>query len=876
MSCIVKLQFELFNSETKQKELQEEPLYEVDNDYNPSIDDIVEYIIKMPKSKRNTLAAQFRAANVQKFSTSDIKNHIFISNTSIDTLKEEYPDLKNAYENIDIGINDNFTLIKCNKMEINGSKYFGRTLDSAGNEIFFINGYYGSEHFFKYLSMKNKIDKVLENNKLIPEYKSYQNKLNLISQNYNLSIKQLLLNYLNNEGIFKPFVNNGEPIIPSKIINDFFLELNGQSNEKKSDLQYTLESIQSKTKNPFQYKLPLDSLYDILEMYFSKFIPSKEQFLKLDQDQLSQLLNSVFISDAKLARSRVLSVTGGETSSTILNNKEGKISQIKIKDSWKKLQEKYKQQGINLDSLNKTVKNSKEQVIGLLKEALSDIGYQNVDISIQDDKIAATYKEDNVVVEKTSKKYVILNFPWSSIGEIYNFGYNTKYLFSPVKKSEDDSLSEDGLYKGVYIYKYYNNKFRTTHYAISRSIISPESYMHTFQSLNAAKQEIDKWQNTHKLNEWGLWSIKQQNGRPRNVKLEYQNIKDGQIITVRDLSLPSIQIKNMPQLFKNAFSGSVSSFHNTFSSIENIKLLNTPEEASAFLFKFYDMLRQVEPKIDGNIFSKYSDPAQDIIQEILNSPKISYRIEAHKTVNKILLHTVQYLNNNGTDIQLTGKFDNDESATKPLISSLENASKYFNDLFGIKTTILSADELNTFIKNNNIGEDIKNVRAFVFNGDIYINSSNSDMSDFFHEISHIFLGVLKAKYPKDYIQLIEDYSKIKGFNNQLSYVNKVYKNFSYQDKVEEAVVSRIAQKMFNKKSLVDSFKGKEFLDDFELIFSKYPELASESQNTGLEFSSLFKSLLQEQTVRTQINKNMLLSQTIMQLIKEGKIKEICI
>nr|DAO31164.1 MAG TPA: hypothetical protein [Crassvirales sp.] len=52
------------------------------------------------------------------------------------------------------------------------------------------------------------------------------------------------------------------------------------------------------------------------------------------------------------------------------------------------------------------------------------------------------------------------------------------------------------MYHGVYIYKYYNPSAKVTHYAISRSIISPSSYSQTFNSLEAAKAKIDDWNNT--------------------------------------------------------------------------------------------------------------------------------------------------------------------------------------------------------------------------------------------------------------------------------------------------------------------------------------------------------------------------------------------
>lgn len=61
---------------------------------------------------------------------------------------------------------------------------------------------------------------------------------------------------------------------------------------------------------------------------------------------------------------------------------------------------------------------------------------------------------------------------------------------------------------------------------------------------------------------------------------------------------------------------------------------------------------------------------------------------------------------------------------------------------------MAKTELADFGQKNGI--DVYNTRAFIYNGEIYINSSKANVSDVFHEMAHIFLGVLKAKYPDGY------------------------------------------------------------------------------------------------------------------------------
>lgn len=47
-----------------------------------------------------------------------------------------------------------------------------------------------------------------------------------------------------------------------------------------------------------------------------------------------------------------------------------------------------------------------------------------------------------------------------------------------------------------------------------------------------------------------------------------------------------------------------------------------------------------------------------------------------------------------------------------------------------------------------------NVKGFVRNGEIYINSSNATDEDLFHEYTHIMLGILKAKNYENYQDLV--------------------------------------------------------------------------------------------------------------------------
>ena len=858
MGCDIKV---LVNNYVDGKLQTQEQTLLKNTDEDIDINRAVELITQLPKAERTKLAALFRAARVQALKESDVKKHEFISNTTIGELQDKYPDLKEAFPELEI--NENHTIVACNQIQLNGTKYFGRVISPSGSDIFFVNGFYGAQDLFNYLDQRQKIKKAIDNNTLREDLKEYQEELNSIVNKYNTTGEKLLLDYLDNKSKYKPFKDsNGNNIIPSKTLNNILCKIQDIYNPDvgKSDLELAIRSIKdTKHSNRFEYKLTMKNLYSVLSNYIQD-MPSFQDFNNLSQEDLQQFLHNIFLFDPNLMKAKVSKVIGGETKEVVKEAIDKRIPQTEIKKKWKELQEQYNKQGIKLESLDKTIKNSPEQAIGLLKTALADL---NPDITIQDGKIQIKYKTKEEVQQKESAKQLILSFPYSSLGEVYNFGYDSKYLFSPVKAEE--GVDTDGMYHGVYIYKYYNPSTRITHYAISRSIISPNSYSQTFSSLEAAKAKIDNWNATQKLREAGLYSIKMHPTTPRTSKIELKGVKEGQIITTLDIQLPSIS--KFPEIFKQVLDGTLADFRKVFPDIEGIETLDTPEKAAAFVYLFTKGLKTAENKnTDINQLIKSNQKlGKEIVDQINKAETKSYLVEEMRGN----IATLKYLENNGNKIDITGKFG-DEAATKPTTASMEQAVEYFNDKFGIDINTMSQTELNDFGKQNNI--DVKNARAFIYNGQIYINSSNANVSDVFHEMAHIFLGVLKAKYPDSYQAIITKYQQSPKFKNNFKYIDVAYNNFAMQDKLEECVADMIADKMFQKQSLINEFKGQDFLEDFKFIFDNFPKnVVNPIAESGLAFDTFMKEGISGNS--EAIKRNMKISNLIKDNIELGKIKE---
>jgi len=387
------------------------------------------------------------------------------------------------------------------------------------------------------------------------------------------------------------------------------------------------------------------------------------------------------------------------------------------------------------------------------------------------------------------------------------------------------------MYNGVYIFEYYNPRTAQTEYAISRHLISPNSTSSIYTSLQDAKNKINQWNATHSILDNSLYILKQYKDDPRTSVLNLKDVRTGQIITSLDVTLPSIQVNSMPSFMKMLLNGDLNTFKEYFSAIPRIGEINTPEKAAIFLFKFFDDINKTfSENKKGNekdfktLIRKNIELAHSII-DIINSAKPKhYLVERFIRTNKGQNNFayLRRLDNDGNVIEMY----NNPDKVYPTIADMHKASEYFGKKYGVEINVLSKEELDQFVEEYtkihpgfSIGKD---TRAFVLDGKIYINGAKADVSDMFHEMGHIFLGIIRAKNPEAYNHLIE-YFKNKytdRYLNMLGSIDDAYRGFSMQDKIEEIVVNIMSQNMFRKGSLVNGFNGTDFDDEFNDLFTQ--------------------------------------------------------
>lgn len=121
---------------------------------------------------------------------------------------------------------------------------------------------------------------------------------------------------------------------------------------------------------------------------------------------------------------------------------------------------------------------------------------------------------------------------------------------------------------------------------------------------------------------------------------------------------------------------------------------------------------------------------------------------------------------------------------QPVIRHLNDLAEKIQDKLKIKINIETQSSLETLFKQ--WGEEMPlDIRGFVRNGQIYINSSNCTEEDLFHEYTHIILGVLKAKNYDNYENLIEIVANSNKAKNIKKNLKNLYPNLAEQDLNEE-------------------------------------------------------------------------------------------
>lgn len=864
-----------------------------------SLQDIVEYLDTLPEHQLKQLiydlqTSSTRVKNSQKY----FLDKQLIGNCSFENLKLRFPQETELLKDIE----KPYIITLVDKAYSNGDMLKGRVVVNGVVSYVFRNKF-DVQNFAETEYKKHLVEQIITDNDIADEYLSekYKDKLNVIKGSYKgnleritkevdstpaeqFTIKHLILDYLNNSSDYTKLIKDGDQIIDAgSVLNDFCRELNKQqviNEDSESELARYLRRLHWKRE-----QFGKSELYKGLATYVPEFAQevSEQQFINLNQEGMEELLQKYFKNDIILSNYHVESVGRSIPQSIRLTKSQVKKifdKTLAIKNSERK----------SLGELELS-KNYEDNISSLEEAQQFFQGHLNIDIDGELYTLNISQDKDQIVYSYVGKKLtnddkIKLKRKGKMLKDEFNFGYDTMNIFTPVN---EDGVS-DGYYKGYYIYNHLNENGENL-FIVSGSVISPNLYdPPKFKSLKDAKLAVEGFNRSANISRQTKVELKQMigssNGK-RYVHLEFST-NPGQ--TISSIAYPiNPKTKLFAQehnLITTKKSSEIQSFYK--SKGIDISALDLPEKIGTFLYAMTENGYSMNAIQNKPLEEADMENIKKIIFDINNAPVKQYLVErSNKNSDGNYTAYIKSLTDSGITINSTGVDVAGNPPTQSLTSTLFNLKDTLeNTLFKdtpIKIVITDNDQLTQLQDpdgNRIFPNGTNDVRAFIYNNNLYINQSNANVNDLLHETFHIVLGAIKAQDmnegTKNYESILNFYDK-KVSQMTKNRVNDLYKNLAQIDRVEEGVVRYLARQVENGDVFYYNDKTDQALELFRQQFLNIKQNIRKNIKLDLDsdlgFQSSVNALVSSQI--GQMQKNRIISNLIEKGIEKGLILENC-
>lgn len=463
---------------------------------------------------------------------------------------------------------------------------------------------------------------------------------------------------------------------------------------------------------------------------------------------------------------------------------------------------------------------------------------------------------------------VSIKFKVSSrkIGDRFDIAYDTIRAMEIV----DQSYNGYKIYKQVEETSEGTSKVEVTYYYPSRHYLTEDTITSRFETLEEAKEYVDNKNKEQDLYENSyidfIYPFESIVSSPKLIE-------EGTIIEVRDFNTTK-----KDTIYATLFNKG--NKREDFERIIKSRILDEKIQRTVLdkIITPEDMLLLINEIISNDITD---EEINDLADKIVNSPKKAYYIESRES--KFKYGTGVYYNYKviQTEPNVVEQFKTQRNI--PTVTLINNIATSFADKFGVKVHVLNKEQLEEQFPD--IDEDAK---AFIRNGEIYINTFSAKSSDLLHEYTHLLLGVLKSneKSRGIYEQLLD---MVVSTNEGRALFDKIefsYEGISEMDIREEVFAHLFGDYLSGRGSDINNIfvEQERFLKEetgtiFDLssdsdlrsiynkslksIFGRFSsDVATKlKEDNGLDFSTTVKSRKMSDWVNKQI--------------KEGKIKEDC-
>lgn len=626
---------------------------------------------------------------------------------------------------------DNILLVK--KLSVNGYKMWGRFIDTNGKELFVVeDSKEGVQRYINYLKVRSGIKTYIENEDNKKEVDQLGKFIEVLKSN-----KKTRFSYKSPEQLLSAFINNPEQFRRMPIM------------QISSQLEIG--------KGP--YRDIFGELYDI-----SRSIR--------DYD-----IKRIYVNDVdNILASRLKWNFNTNTYELSLDAAKQAIQIYCAEHNLNEEAEKGFIEGLS----------NPETATKVLSKITSELSF----------KVDSVYK--NTLIGASSKTVDLAND--------YGFTYQTITDYAHPVTSEEDSRVVNGKYRGYNIYKILdeNGKIRGYVYDLNELTIATSTKLQT--DLNKIIQNIDRRISTNDTVENSSYyqTMFSDPDDPNYIVETRRKANEGSLISSLDLQLDQstvIQKEVYKGEARNPLSFKESEFFDYYNNLLNRSLendLDTQTKRAAFIY----LLNQTDR---ANLTSQDID---NILTKIKNAPVVYFYVQKAFTYKKggKIVNVLNLIKTDKTQVV------EQNHMPAPVYGLINTIGDVMSAKFGLKQHVRTSQEIydeiykiafeqykEEYSENKakqlaaQSADAASQAKAFVFNGEVYINASNASSEDALHEYAHLFLGVLKAQDFDAYMKLMQRVvNTTKGINTK-EFIRKSYPYLADSDLNEEVFAKLFGQ-----------------------------------------------------------------------------------
>lgn len=810
-----------------------------------SFTDIVNFLIENPNEKARISEAlqDSLGKSSVNYTKEEIQKNGLQANMSINALMTRYPTV-NWPKGTDDILKDNVLLV--NKTSSQLALPNSRIIDANGTEVFVIqNNIKSVIKFSKFLQQRDAINKVQLNKEL-------QTQLDNI---YNIVVKEF-------KQVNQDILKQNEKLKDNLQKKTDSLKV--ESDPKKIEkLEKEIQNIESNINKLSELIIP-NNAKDFLQDYANDSSKYTDNLSDSSVTSVKAVLNDILRNIQNFSVKMIYENSYVNNINSLLTNVGKKLIQGDSDlEATPKVQYKLDYNDFIKETLSNsnTLLKVTSSVNGVdplidksnIKELLS--GKTKLDDTIIkkilqkyfiqiEDQLSFDSDGITIVTDKKGNKTIYMSTKAQTIEDRYGITYNTfgqqvaqveKYKgYDIYRITIPQRVDESGITIPKKLVYFWNSK---------GEIITSKSYQKGSTNINDIKKSIDLRVNNTSIYDYAFMGLKiddRINGSKRtfqsslNYNLNNPNIRPiPNDSIIKSLNIPIDIFTTISDTDNMLLSKSLSEVIDYFNRVLpdfyvndddediNIKqlfndIIDSGEKASIFIYKLNELTQDEQEKAsrdyhNRNLLLKINNILNLIHTAEVNNDYSYYVVERSHSINASnrnissterdnTEYSVIEIKNPADEFNISDELDARYNRPKTVINLLQSVlnvmeSKYHLSDKGVQATILTQEEMESQF------QEYAQHKAFIKDGNIYINGTIAKASDALHEYAHLFLGLLKAENFDAYQQLVTTFASRQS-SDYINYMStQRYPNMSLTDLSEEIFAERFGQYLSDKLNI---------------------------------------------------------------------------